>query len=465
MSLLNDMLRDLSQHKPVVDGAEGYDESLLQSSSITRRQEQSWKQLALLFVAIFVIVLSANYVIRKISGSGAAQTSANVIEQKQTRENSSVPFSVEPSASKMAATSVKVVDTPVVAEKIASGSSASVELQNHIADLLQQAERSIGMDRLTSPVEDNAYTYYQKILGMAPDNNEAKEGLDRIASRYLVKAEEQMQLGNAAQAETLIQRARFVSERYVQAHEISLDGTAQSIVDTAAQTTEIQASSAQQDLGQKQIVTTADSIKPFPVAEAPMVSVAPNAAWKDEQLAHHAQELISQGKQTDAIALLKAFIATEQKPVLSALALADIYVQQGNTDAAEIILTKTDYLPVEAKAKIQAQILSAKGDDAKAINLLEQNLRLADGNESYRALLASLYHKTAMYSQSIISYQRLMNNFGEKPAYWLGLALAYDGLAQHKSALQAYQRLREYPQLQEQVKKYTDQRIAALRSE
>ena len=109
--------------------------------------------------------------------------------------------------------------------------------------------------------------------------------------------------------------------------------------------------------------------------------------------------------------------------------------------------------------------MSINGDNTQAIVILEKDLAAAENNEPYRSLLASLYHKTANYQQSIISYQRLINSFGEKPAYWLGLALAYDGLAQYQSALQAYQRLREFPQLQEQVTQYTDQRIAALRSE
>ncbi len=122
-------------------------------------------------------------------------------------------------------------------------------------------------------------------------------------------------------------------------------------------------------------------------------------------------------------------------------------------------------MPVDVKTKLKAQIISLNGDDAQAIALLEKNLSAADSNEGYRSLLASLYHKTASYQQSIISYQRLNSSFGDKPAYWLGLALAYDGLSQHKSALQAYQHLREFPQLQTQVKQYTDQRIAALRSE
>jgi tetratricopeptide (TPR) repeat protein len=97
--------------------------------------------------------------------------------------------------------------------------------------------------------------------------------------------------------------------------------------------------------------------------------------------------------------------------------------------------------------------------------VLERQLSAADNNENYRALLASLYHKTGNYQLSVVSYQRLLNSFGDKPAYWLGLALAFDGLSQYKNALQAYNHLREFPHLQEQVKTYTDQRIAALRSE
>jgi MSHA biogenesis protein MshN len=351
----------------------------------------------------------------------------------------------------------KKVETSISSDE----NQATVELQNHINDLLQQADRAIGMDRLTAPVEDNAYGYYQKILSMNANNNDAKEGLDKVANRYLVKAQEQIQLGNVAQAEALVQRARFVSARFVQAHEISFGTTANQSAAEVAQSPI--PSPVETQVARAPAAT--ESIKSFEVAEAPRVSVSPNAGWKDEQLASHAQELIQQGKQTEAQALLKTFIAAEQKPALSAALLADLYIQQGNTQAADIILDKTNYLPTDVKAKLKAQIFSANGDDAQAITILEQNLNAADSNEAYRSLLASLYHKTANYQQSIISYQRLMNSFGEKPAYWLGLALAYDGLAQHKSALQAYQHLREYPQLQEQVKKYTDQRIAALRSE
>lgn len=455
MSLLNDMLRDLSQGRPVVDGGEGYDHALLQSSSFAQKKTQSWFGLAILFVVIFVVVLVANYTLHRFSFTKKNSESevAAIANTKHitaaARENNYVPVT---------ATANTEVSLQAQDNKLADA-AVNLELQNHINDLLQQAERAIGMERLTAPVEDNAYGYYQKILSMDVNNSDAKDGLDNIASRLLAKAQEQVQLGNSAQAEALVQRARFVSARYVQAHEIPLNEVSNTAVEFASSPV------ADAHVVSQPVQSTSETIKPFVVAEAPSISVSPNAGWKDEQLAQHAQNLVQKGQLPEAQTLLKNFIATEKSPALSAALLADIYIQQSNPTAADIILEHASYLPVDVKAKLKAQVLSLNGDDAQAIATLEKNLSAAESNEGYRSLLASLYHKTASYQKSILSYQRLINSFGEKPAYWLGLALAYDGLSQPKSALQAYLHLREFPQLQAQVKQYTDQRIAALRSE
>lgn len=455
MSLLNDMLRDLSQRQPVANGAEGaegvggvegYDEQLLQASSIAPKKKYAWRGLSVFFAVVFMAVLAISYTTKTLSG---AQPVAAVEPKKISMVQSH-------------GESTPVEGVLAKADSVEAGAETeNTLLQNHISDLLQQADRAMLMDRLTTPVEDNAYAYYQKILSMSADNNDAKEGLDKIAQRYLTKAQEQSQLGNLSQAEALLKRARFVSARFVDAHTVEFNELSNqaSAAPAAQQSAEV--------LANAQLPET---IKPFVVTEAvtkesTAVSVVPNAEWKDEQLAHHAQDLIQKGKHAEALILLKNFVVSESKPALSAALLAELYIQQANTAAADIILEQTHYLAVDVKAKLKAQILSLQGDDAQAISLLEKNLIAADANEAYKSLLASLYHKTANYPQSILSYQRLMSTFGEKPAYWLGLALAYDGLSQPKNALQAYIRLREFPQLQDQVKQYTDQRIAALRSQ
>ncbi len=453
MSLLNDMLRDLSQRQPVLDGAEGYDEQLLQASSITSKKQYAWITLSIFFVIVFIAVLGISYASKKLSG---AQSVIAVEPKKISASHKQTEIASIVSSDKT------VVAEPAKAKTIPEETENTI-LLNHIRDLLQQAERAMVMDRLTTPVEDNAYAYYQKILSMSANNNDAKDGLDKIAQRYLTKAQEQSQLGNFSQAEALLQRARFVSARFVDAHTVEFSELSNqaSALPPAQQLIEapVAVQPAQSETVNSLVVTEAVA------KETPSVSVMPNAGWKDEQLARHAQELIQKGKQAEALTLLKNFVASEPKPALSATLLTELYIQQSNTDAADIILEKTNYLTVDVKAKLKAQILSLQGDDAQAISMLENNVAAADTNESYRSLLASLYHKTANYPQSILSYQRLINTFGDKPAYWLGLALAYDGLSQPKNALQAYLHLREFPQLQEQVKQYTDQRIAALRSQ
>ncbi|RYY75998.1 MAG: hypothetical protein EOO52_00240 [Gammaproteobacteria bacterium] len=462
MSLLNDILRDLSHHKPLTESSEGYDESLLREASFSQRKQFPWASLSAVFVVVFILVLAIKYTLHNF-----ALTKSSVTHPVSVSSNSGSKDAEEVPAAKP--------ETPAVAKAVVAQSeegtkhqlaenevAKSEELINHINDLFQQAERALGMDRLTAPVEDNAYGYYQKILSMDASNDDAKAGLDEIAKRYLAKAQEQFAVGNSQAADAFIQRARFVSSRYVLAHELTTEESPNNNITAIASEPPARIISNQPEA---QTETTSETVKPFNVVEAKTLSVAPSSIWKDEQLVQHAQELVKQNKSSEALLALKNFISTEKNPVLSATLLADIYIQQGNTEAANIIADQATYLPVDTKSRIKAQILNANGKPSQAITLLEKNLPMAENNEAYRSLLASLYHQTANYQQSIVSYQRLIARFGDKPAYWLGLALAYDGLSQHKSALQAYQRLRDFPQLQEQVTQYTNQRIAALRSE
>ena len=499
MSLLNDMLRDISQRHQVQDGA--YDDSLLKATSFARAKPNTWLGAALIFISVFVVVCALNYCWHHYvkhttdltAPSAASAAPLAVVAEKTNKPSANANRSSIPAV------------TPLVVTKI------DVELQARIDELLRQAERATSMDRLTSPIEDNAYGYYQKILTLSPNNEQALQGLDDIAARYLAKAQEQQQLGNTQQMEALIQRAKFVAPDFVRDQVgVRLAPDVNLPVENGVQDL---GSAQNANVGSGQVQTVNDSeappaihesIKSFKVTEAPhseidsqetinsqqlapeqeqepelarkpestrkletnpKLEVTPNAGWQDQQLAQQARELMQQGKSPQAITLLKNFIVTEPAPQRSTSLLLDIYLQQGNDAAAEILLAHATYLPAVSIARYKALILSARGDNAGAISLLEKNLSAAEADEDYRALLASLYHKTGNYSQSVLSYQRMLRSFGDKPAYWLGLALAYDGLSQPADALQAYTHLREFAQLQPQVSTYIDQRIAALRSQ
>lgn len=207
----------------------------------------------------------------------------------------------------------------------------------------------------------------------------------------------------------------------------------------------------------------AESLVISPAEEGePQLSIAPNVKWIDQQQSQQANQLVAQGQVDIAIAKLQNFIATANQPRESVKTLLDIFAMQENTGAMQALVAQADYLSVVEQTFYEAKIASIQQQDARAIQLLEAHLGEAERNENYRALLAGLYQRTGMNLEAANHYRRLLSVFGDKPAYWLGFALAQDALNQPQVAAQAYQRVNQYADLQPQVRTYVQQRIAAL---
>ncbi len=191
-------------------------------------------------------------------------------------------------------------------------------------------------------------------------------------------------------------------------------------------------------------------------------SIEPNIKWQDSQQAQQASQLVAQGQAPMAIEKLQAYIATAATPYQSTKALLDIFVAQENVNAMQALLAQADYLSVIDKTFYGAKIAIIQDQESLAIQQLEAHLDQAENDENYRALLAGLYQRTGMQLEAANHYRRLLSVFGDKPTYWLGFALAQDALDQDKVAAQAYQRVNQYADLQPQVRTYVQERIAAL---
>ncbi len=205
-----------------------------------------------------------------------------------------------------------------------------------------------------------------------------------------------------------------------------------------------------------------DSIVPLVQEGEPTLSIAPNAKWKDQQQSQQANQLVAQGQTDLAIERLQRFIDTAVQPRESLKTLLDIFAARENTDAMHALLAQVNYLSVVEQTFYTAKIASIKNEDAQAIQLLEAHLGEAERDENYRALLAGLYQRDGMHLEAANHYRRLLSVFGDKSAYWLGFALAQDALNQPQVAVQAFQRVNQYVDLQPQVRDYVRQRIAAL---
>lgn len=66
--------------------------------------------------------------------------------------------------------------------------------------LLNAAQAALSDYRLTTPAGNNAYEYYQEVLGIEPSNHQAKDGLAQIADRYLYLAKMALSKGQKERA-------------------------------------------------------------------------------------------------------------------------------------------------------------------------------------------------------------------------------------------------------------------------
>ena len=79
-------------------------------------------------------------------------------------------------------------------------------IRAEIAELLETAERHIDSLRLTKPAKDNAYTTFLRVLELDPQNRQAKDGLQRIATLYEKRARQYLADGAIQSSLTNVKR-------------------------------------------------------------------------------------------------------------------------------------------------------------------------------------------------------------------------------------------------------------------
>ena len=84
----------------------------------------------------------------------------------------------------------------------------------NINKFLILARESLTAYRLTTPPDTSAYYYYNEVLKLDPENNEAKQGIEEIAYRYALMAEEQMRHFKYEKANEYIERGLMVSPNH-----------------------------------------------------------------------------------------------------------------------------------------------------------------------------------------------------------------------------------------------------------
>lgn len=82
----------------------------------------------------------------------------------------------------------------------------SSDNSQRIKELLSQANSALEAYRLTVPVNNNAYDYYQQVLELHPEHEEAIKGIDRVVNAYADLAEGEIADFNYDEAKKYVRR-------------------------------------------------------------------------------------------------------------------------------------------------------------------------------------------------------------------------------------------------------------------
>lgn len=515
MSLVNDMLKDL-------DASSSSNASNIPSAGLNdTRPAETWLPALLAFVVVGV--LAAYQVLKStdadvkgdyVTDSATVMTEAVKVAEAVTSSDAtdqSASATAEPISSSTVATvpnyyaeaqqansgaspenAAGVKDTPTeavnadaaptkntIAESNAVKSADDKATRVRITQLLQKAEQALSIDRLTSPADDNAYSYYQQVLQLQPQHPAASDGIEQIIQRYLVLSEEYTQEGNIARAKTLLSRA----ESLMPSHPKVQQAWQRVSVQTPLQNT-VTADSSQTSTSITNALTTnastsvdvdrsvsksseASSQQAQPNNEKPLVRVVPSRSMRDMEVAEQARSTIAAGNGAAAKRQLELFIAGSTKSKESFDVLFSLLVEQGEREVAKFWLEQqATHLDTEKVAYYMARLLVLDDELHSAISLLEGRLSQALEDSDYLSLLAGLYYQVDKNAESVRTYQRLLRLQQNNAQYWLGYALALDSLEETASALNAYRKAQQLSSEADdsKVQRYIADRIQALSS-
>ncbi len=464
MSLINDMLRDLSAHQTARP-----DHNLDDISAADWEQQklfhffnkQSRLPIILLSVVLFIVLL---FGFRWLSQYDFYSVSSKPITLEEVKPEAAIvqqPLVAAP-----------IENSVVLPAEVSVPEQNIIPEQKTIYELIDKASRALALDRLTSPEQDNAYYYYQSLLTIDAENAVAQAGLLKIVQRYQHMVEKSIGRQDFMKAQAYLEKLLMVSGS-VELSEVDTNKNQYlSEKITAALATPRVLAENDSELPSNPISTIQDSAEQVaftpensetvtnPLAVVQSAVRTPNPEFVDEQSVNQARKLVESGKLVEAIDILQLQIQSSVSP-LSEAYLLDIYYQQQDLSAMQSLLANTS-IPDVQKAYYQARAYLLSGDNQLAISALETQLAQAKTDENFRALLAGLYQKEGMFSQAITAYRNLLQEFIPQPAYWLGFALSLDAQGQSKTAIFAYQKLLEFNSLDTQVVAYAQNRINEL---
>lgn len=204
-----------------------------------------------------------------------------------------------------------------------------------------------------------------------------------------------------------------------------------------------------------------------PVEESNIVkkqAVTPSADEQTALVYQQAYDLIAQQRLRDAEAMLRQALTADPTQVRLRELLTGLYIKSGRwVEAEQLLANGMQHSPVHVPfLSLRARALMQLNQDNRAIELLKSHTAILEQQPELHALLAALYQRQQQHSQAAAIYTQLLGKHPKAGVWWVGLGISQEALGKQAEAQHSYQQARASGNLNQDVIRYTDQRLRSL---
>lgn len=175
---------------------------------------------------------------------------------------------------------------------------------------------------------------------------------------------------------------------------------------------------------------------------------------------------LQKGRTGDAEKHLKSALKASAEHIQARELLTGLTLQNGRWREAEKILEEgVEKMPAYYPfAQLLARVYVEHGSDQRALRVMEESRRAGAGNADYMGFLAALYQRAGKHQEAITAYTAAIKLVPTEGRSWLGMGISLEAIQNWNAAGEAYQRAIDTGTLDDNLLKYSRQRLVVVKN-
>ena len=205
---------------------------------------------------------------------------------------------------------------------------------------------------------------------------------------------------------------------------------------------------------------------PVTALDVPIKQV--NIQQRAENEFRRANELLSQGRNSQAAEVFAQIVASDPLHDAARQALVALHLRARNTAEAERVMVERQALAPKSTvfAMMLARLQAERGDNELALETLRASPPAAGSNggsnAAYHASMAALLARQGQHAAAVTQYQTALRAAPNSGVWWMGLGLSLQAVGQIPEAQEALRRARAAEGLSPELAAFVDQRLKQL---